>query len=188
MSDLTESWGLPSTRWRNNRGREPNVSNTLGGGARVTTVFMRDAKGDDASAITVLSGQLGYATSTGEVEANLRAIADSPRHRVIVACRDDDSVVGWIHVLISLRVASRPFGELGGFVVDESNRGRGIRRLLLGAAEEWAMLKGVDSLRVRSRSNRTDSHAFLQRAGFALTKDQLVFDRSFRLDVSNEEA
>jgi GNAT superfamily N-acetyltransferase len=149
---------------------------------------MRDAKGGDASAITVLSGQLGYATSRGEVEASLRAIVDSPRQRVIVACRDDGSVVGWIHVLISLRVTSRPFGELGGLVVDEQFRGLGIGRLLLGAAEEWAMLEGVDSLRVRSRSNRTESHAFFERAGFALTKDQLVFDRSFRIDVSNKKA
>jgi GNAT superfamily N-acetyltransferase len=164
------------------------VGNTIGGGAQVTTVFMRGAKRDDAPAITVLSGQLGYATSTGEVEAYLRAILDSPRQRVIVACRDDGSVVGWIHVFISLRVTSRPFGELGGLVVDEQFRGRGIGRLLLGAAEEWAILEGVDSLRVRSRSDRTDSHAFFERANFALTKDQLVFDRSFRLDVSNREA
>jgi len=149
----------------------------------VTTVYMRGAKGDDASTIAELSGQLGYTTSTAQVEARLMAIADSPRHRVIVACRDDESVVGWIHVLISLRVSSRPFGELGGFVVDEQFRGRGIGRLLLGAAEEWVKDEGVDLLRVRSRSNRTDSHAFFQRAGFGLTKNQKVFDKPIRPDT-----
>ncbi len=148
----------------------------------MNTVYVRDATGEDASAIADLSGQLRYSTSAGEVEARLRAIADSPRHRAIVACRDDESVVGWIHVLISLRVASRTFGELGGFVVDEQFRGRGIGILLLRAAEEWVKNEGVDILRVRSRSNRTDSHAFFQRAGFALTKDQKVFDKPIRPD------
>ena len=144
--------------------------------------YVRDAKGDDAPTIADLSGQLGYSSSADEVEARLRAIADSPRNRLIVACRDVGSVVGWIHVLISLRVTSRPFGELGGFVVDEQFRGRGIGRLLLGAAEEWVKDEGVDLLRVRSRSNRTDSHAFFQRAGFGLTKNQRVFDRSYQLE------
>lgn len=102
---------------------------------------------------------------------------------MLVACLEDGSVVGWIHVYIAMRVESNPFGELGGFVVEENHRRRGIGSALLGAAETWLTGRGIETLRVRSRSTRVDAHAFFEQAGFSMTKDQRVFDKPIMIDT-----
>jgi len=83
-----------------------------------------------------------------------------------------------MHVFLAFRVESDPFAEIGGFVVTEQHRGRGIGRLLLVAAEDWAKNHGIKKLRVRTRSTRLDAQVFYERLGFSQTKEQPVLDKS----------
>jgi len=148
-------------------------------------INIRLAAMDDSSALADLSTQLGYPTSPVQSANRLGVILDAKEHAILVACLDDGAVVGWLHVFLAFRVESDPFAEIGGFVVNEEFRRRGIGRSLLAAAEEWAIQRGIKKLRVRSRSNRTDTHTFYKRLGFSQSKQQHVFDQSLKTDAEH---
>ena len=131
----------------------------------------------DAHVIAGLCSQLGYPTTGPPSVARLTAVVRSSGHAVLVACLSDGLVVGWVHVFLALRVESNTFAELGGLVVAEAHRGRGIGRALLVAAEEWGVEQGVFKLRVRTRSGRMEARAFYERLGFELAKEQHVYDK-----------
>jgi len=139
---------------------------------------VRAAMLEDSSTIEELSAQLGYASSSDETADRLTALLCSEDHGVFVACLAGGMVIGWVHVFAALRVESAPFAELGGFVVAESHRGRGFGRRLLNSAELWSAERGMLKLRVRTRIERKEAHAFYSRMGFSRTKEQRVYDKS----------
>ncbi len=131
----------------------------------------------DAAVVAELSTQLGYPSSVRQLVDRLVSILDSSEHLVLVAHLPDGEVVGWIHVFLALRIESDSFAELGGFVVTERLRSRGIGRALLEVAEKWVERQGIKKLRVRTRSTRRDAQAFYEKLGFSLTKQQHVYDK-----------
>jgi len=145
---------------------------------QMVQVEIRRASLDDAPALAELSSQLGYPSSSQQTSTRLAAILRSSDHLVQVACAADGVVVGWVHVFLALRVESDPFAELGGFVVTERRRGRGVGRSLLETVEYWAGRQGAKKLRVRTRSTRRDAQAFYERLGFTQSKEQHVYDKS----------
>lgn len=92
-------------------------------------------------------------------------------------------IVGLIHIFLARRIESEPFAELGGLVVAESHRRRGIGRRLLARAEEWSAGCGVAKLRVRVRSDRNEACTFYRNLGFMKAKEQGVFDKSWRIST-----
>ena len=139
--------------------------------------IIRDATLSDGSDLAELSTQLGYPTEAHQVAPRLEAILEAGDQKVLVACTPDGQVVGWIHIFQALRVESDAFAELGGLVVIEELRGRGIGRLLLAAAEDWAQGRGLTKLRVRIRTHRTEAVKFYDRMAFQPTKEQRIFDK-----------
>ena len=148
-------------------------------------VDIRSATMDDSSALADLSTQLGYPTSTIQSANRLGLILDSNEQAILLACLAAGTVVGWVHVFLAFRVESDQFAEIGGFVVTEEFRRRGIGRCLLAAAEEWVIQSGITKLRIRSRSNRVDTHTFYERLGFSKSKQQQVFDKSLKTDAGH---
>jgi GNAT superfamily N-acetyltransferase len=132
----------------------------------------------DAEALAALAGELGYPATPELVEARLAAILAGPGHAVLVAESIPGEVVGWIHVFGARRVESEPFAELGGLVVREGHRGRGIGRRLVEAARRWAAVRGFSTLRVRTSVVREEAHRFYRGLGFELAKRQSVFSRA----------
>ena len=138
---------------------------------------IRNAKITDASDISELSKQLGYSATECETIDRLRSMLNSDDHVIFVAFVPNRKVVGWIHVYESKRDESGSFAEMGGLVVSEKFRRKGIGKALLRTAEQWTEKKKLSKLRVRSNIKRDDAKIFYMNMGFSISKQQRVFDK-----------
>lgn len=136
---------------------------------------IRKAQPSDAKAVTLLVGQLGYEVSEEQTVQTLNSIGSKPDEMVWVAVHDQE-VIGWTHVFLARRLESEAFAELAGLVVKEGYRGNGIGKLLVNAAKEWAISKGLKRLRIRANVKRADAHRFYINAGLVEKKQQKVFE------------
>jgi predicted N-acetyltransferase YhbS len=138
---------------------------------------IRAMREDDAVAVSLLTTQLGYSRNADEIaEWIARLSRENAEQTAFVACVGE-GVVGWIEVSVERRLQSAPFGMIGGLVVREVVRGRGIGGLLCRRAEEWVREQGLDTMRVTSRSTREDAHRFYLRDGYHEVKTSLVFEK-----------
>ena len=129
-------------------------------------VIVRSIEPRDAPAVTVLIEQLGYNRPQAEVLQWIEDVGSSSHTQAaFVACLRDE-VIGWIEVSIEHRLQSSPFALIGGLVVKDGVRGKGIGRQLCQAAECWSWDRGVSTVRVTSRSTRTDAHRFYLKDGY----------------------
>jgi GNAT superfamily N-acetyltransferase len=139
----------------------------------------------DGERVAALCGQLGYPSTPAEVAARFEALAARPANAVFVA-EDDESrassgagtlpaILGWVYVHEELMLECGPFADLGGLVVHDAARGRGVGRVLVEAAERWAVAHGYAEMRVRSNVVRKGAHAFYRHLGYEIVKTQLNF-------------
>lgn len=132
----------------------------------------------DAEAVTELTEQLGYSRSAEQIVAWIQSASGrEARQAAFVACVDG-AVAGWIEVSVEARLQSEPFAMIGGLVVKDGERGRGMGRLLCERAEQWAWEQGLSKVRVTSRNTREAAHRFYLRDGYELVKTSLVFEKS----------
>jgi GNAT superfamily N-acetyltransferase len=130
---------------------------------------IRDARPDDAPALSGLLEQLGYPTSAAAVERRLERLETSDADRVFVA-EEDGAVVGFAAVHVNLAVEyDEPAAKLSAIAVDERHRRRGIGERLVAAAEEEARARGCCLLFLTTSERRSDAHAFYERIGLEHT-------------------
>jgi GNAT superfamily N-acetyltransferase len=135
----------------------------------------RNAVVSDWSGIHAVSKFLGYNELTETVSrTNLEFVLDSDAHYLLV-CEQKNQINGWLHLLISHRIASPVFAEIGGLVVDPRHRRKGIGFSLVNHARHWAEQRQL-SIRVRCNSQRDDSLQFYQSCGFVPSKLQQVLE------------
>jgi GNAT superfamily N-acetyltransferase len=142
----------------------------------MNTTQIRPIRTDDAEVAAKLCAELGYPVDAPAVLARMRQIAGDAGRSVLVACLDGD-VVGWIDLSIEYHLQSEPVALIGGLVVSNAVRGRGIGRQLCVAAEDWARSHGVARLRVRSNAIRERAHAFYLRDGYTRVKTSAAFEK-----------
>lgn len=141
-------------------------------------LIIRRALPADSSAILNLTNQLGYHADDSAIKIRLKNISEKMDHCVLVALTGQ-ILVGWIHAFYTLRVESDPFVEIGGLVIDEQYRRKGIGTLFLKSVIDWSRLKECSTIRVRCNTIRQESHLFYQQMGFNTTKDQRIFEKNF---------
>ena len=141
-------------------------------------VLVRSIEIRDACEVARLVEQLGYQRSLDAVVAWIEALAaaSAPAQAAFVACLGEE-VVGWVEVSLQSHLQSPPFALIGGLVVKEGVRGKGIGRQLCGAAEAWGWERLVSVVRVTSRSTRPDAHRFYSKNGFEPSKISHVFEK-----------
>ena len=145
------------------------------GETKAAVVRVRAMAEADVDAVHELSVQLGYTADRATTLARVRAVLASDVADAFVAVDAEGRVVGWAHVFAAPFVESGPNAELGGLVVDERVRGRGIGRALVARAEAWARERGLRELCLRSNVIRTEAHGFYQGLGFTIQKSQFKF-------------
>ena len=137
-------------------------------------MIIRHAILNDVNTITKLTAELGYSTYEQEIENRLIRITNNTDHAVFIA-ENDGEVLGWIHIYKVLTLESGYFSEIGGLVVSEKSRGKGIGTKLINAAKSWSCEQGVVNIRARSNITRQETHKFYLKLGFQQIKEQIVF-------------
>jgi predicted N-acetyltransferase YhbS len=143
----------------------------------VITVNIRPIREEDGATAAQLCTQLGYPTDEAAVLERMRQIAGDAHRAVLMACLDGE-VVGWIDLSVEYHLQSEPAVLIGGLVVSESARGRGIGLQLCRAAEDWTRARGIARMRVRSNAIRERAHVFYLRDGYAQVKTSAVFEKA----------
>ena len=143
-------------------------------GEREQEVVIRRMNVSDAVVAAELSGELGYPVTRERMEERLRRFARLPDHAVFAACVGEQ-VVGWVDVQVAQHLQTEMYGEIGGLVVSEKCRSRGVGQKLVEAAEQWIVARGIGAVVVRSRITRERAHAFYLRQGYARVKTSAIF-------------
>lgn len=139
---------------------------------------VRLATVDDAPRVAELSGQLGYPTTPEEAAQRLRLLNSDPQHAIFLAELPPGRVVGWLHVHEARVLMADRAAEVSGLVVEDGYRSRGVGRVLLHHAEQWARSRGCLAVILRSNVIRTRAHAFYEKLGYGVIKTQKVFRKA----------
>ena len=106
--------------------------------------------------------------SIEELRSEMKGIlANAPREAVFVAEEHDGGLCGFAEVSLKESApgcATRPIGYLEAWYVDPDQRGHGVGRLLVDAAESWAREQGCQEMASDAESDNTvsrKSHAAL---------------------------
>jgi GNAT superfamily N-acetyltransferase len=144
---------------------------------------IREMTSEDATVVAALTSQLGYPSSDVDIKRRFDLIKGLSDARLIVACEINGDVVGWIHVQALSALEADLRAEIWGLVVAEAVRGSGAGRLLVEAAESWAVERGLDIMGVRSNVIRRDAHAFYEHLGYEVVKTQRAFRKQLKCKI-----
>jgi ribosomal protein S18 acetylase RimI-like enzyme len=91
-------------------------------------------------------------------------------NQALLALRGNGSAAGLIttHVTVVLH-RPRPLGRITSLIVDEPDRGHGVGRALVTAAEGLLRDAGCGMVEITSNATRVDAHAFYRRIGYEQT-------------------
>ena len=132
----------------------------------------------DLAAVASLCAQLGYPVDAATLAARFATVHGLASHALYVAVAEGE-VLAWMLLSVAASLTDGPSVEIGGLVVDEQARGRGLGRRLVRFAETWARERGIGRVRVRSQVKREEAHAFYRGLGYAHQKTSHVFAKTF---------
>ena len=147
-------------------------------------MMIRPAMEGDAAELARLTSHLGYPASVGAIRMRLVRQLSRADDRVLVADAGGGALAGWIHGFRCQLLEADFRVEIGGLIVDEAHRRRGVGARLVQALEAWAREGGAVEMSVRCRVERKESHQFYEMLAYRPTKTQKVFRK--RLDRTAE--
>ncbi len=139
-------------------------------------ITVRPAQKEDCSEITHLTNQLGYPSTLEKICEIMDLVLAHNDHQVFIA-EKENTIVGYIHLIQSMRIGSNPFVEIAAFIIDESSRSIGVGSSLIRESERWTSGLGFKDIRIRSNIIRQEAHDFFQNRGFQNIKTQEVFSK-----------
>jgi len=130
---------------------------------------IREGKLSDAADLAALMCELGYETTSAEMESRLISILKDPRYKTLVAL-NDDKICG---MLGTVSASSYLHNDLNGriiaLVVSRESRQRGIGVRLIAAAEKNFIQRGITRVTLTTRFEREEAHQFYEKVGYART-------------------
>jgi len=139
-------------------------------------VIIRDYQESDLDAVTMLTNQLGYPTTTEEMRVRMQQIVTCSNCRTLVAVTHQ-TVAGYIGLTKGLYWEKNgSFLRIQALVVHQNYRNAGIGRQLMAAAEQYALTIGASALLLNSgnRPERMAAHRFYPGLGFTPTSTGYV--------------
>jgi N-acetylglutamate synthase-like GNAT family acetyltransferase len=137
-------------------------------------ITIRSAQKEDCTGLTKLTNQLGYPSTLEKICEIMDLVLVHNDHQVYIA-EKENTIVGYIHLIRSIRIGSNPFVEIAAFIIDESARSMGVGSSLIKETESWANGLGLKDIRIRSNIIRKEAHHFFHNRGFQNIKTQEVF-------------
>src|SRR5699024_8098011 len=113
-------------------------------------------------------GELGYLTTTAEMEFRFSKISSNPIYNTQVA-EKNGVIVGMIGMMLGFHYEKNEnYVRIVALVVDSEYRKQGIGEKLIKKSEEWAKEQGANRIALNSgnRSERDDAHHFYIKRGF----------------------
>jgi GNAT superfamily N-acetyltransferase len=141
------------------------------------TIAVRQMRPGDAAAVAALTTELGYPSTEDEIRRRYDLIKDRRDARILLA-HAGIRIIGWIHVQATCLLECGERAEIWGLVVAETERGAGVGRRLVEAAEEWARMRNLSVMAVRSNTLRSDAHRFYEHLGYSVSKTQHAFRKT----------
>lgn len=138
-------------------------------------IQIREMKIEDSKSVAKLSDQFGYPSTAEEIKERMLKLKEFPENCGFVAIQND-KIIGWIHVMLSVHIESSPFYEISGLVVDERFRGQGVGKRLIEEVKLWCKGRPIQKLRVRCNVTRIRSLEFYLKLGFNETKVSKIFE------------
>jgi ribosomal protein S18 acetylase RimI-like enzyme len=133
---------------------------------RLFDLTIRAGEMNDAAAIAQLMCELGYETTTSEMQMRLERIATDERLRTFVAVCDG-KVCGMIGTLTYPSIEHNDFsGRIVALVIKSTMRRRGIGRALITLAEKDFAQRGIRRVALNTQLARKDAHKFYESLGY----------------------
>ena len=127
---------------------------------------IRAVEMNDAAAIAQLMCELGYETSTSEMQMRLQRIATDERLRTFASVCDG-KVCGMIGALTYPSIEHNDFsGRIIALVIKSTMRRRGIGRALITFAEKDFAQRGIKRVALNTQLAREDAHKFYESLGY----------------------
>lgn len=136
--------------------------------------MIRQATIKDAQALGQLTSQLGYSVSVTEMITRLERII-SQKDAALFVHEEESQLTGWVHIY-GKTLLQMKYCEIGGLIVDEAHRNKGIAHRLMRRCQEWALEHDYTEIRLRSGSEREQAHQFYENLGYTLVKSQQLFN------------
>ncbi|MBI3125939.1 MAG: GNAT family N-acetyltransferase [Ignavibacteriales bacterium] len=140
-------------------------------------IVCRECEDKYAEQVSQLLGQLGYNVGSDELPNRVENIRENDKGVVFLAL-EEEKVLGCIHTMVVSRLAEGTCGEVVSLVVDESARGKGIGKFLLGESINWLKERGQTKVRIRCNAIRDEAHKFYSHLGYTEKKSQKVFEKN----------
>jgi GNAT superfamily N-acetyltransferase len=135
----------------------------------VSDAVIREVKSTDASFISQLIGELGYPSNPQQMRNRLLRIERDPTFRTFV-CEVSGNIVG----VVGIRVGSSYHTDSVDahiliLIVTAKFRRNGIGKLLVAAAEKWAVRQGATRVFVTSQIDQKDALEFCEKKNYLHT-------------------
>jgi len=130
---------------------------------------VRPATTADVPELAQLMAELGYPTSTGQMQVRMGAMEHRADFATFVA-EADGRVAGMITVTVSPSLLrNEPNGAIVALVVSSTFRGRGIAPALIAHGETWLRQHGANRATVNPSIHREPAHRLYNRLGYEHT-------------------
>ncbi|MBX0359210.1 GNAT family N-acetyltransferase [Halobacillus sp. Nhm2S1] len=130
--------------------------------------MIRSVKLEDAQGMVPLMEALGYPSSKNQIKNRLQSIV-SQKHYQTYVYEVNNELLGMIGMIFSEAYhTDEPHVRVIAFVVLEKEQGKGIGKMLMEKAGEWAVTNGAKTIMLNSgnRSERKKAHEIYHSFGF----------------------